>query len=61
MTFDEWKLQYRHRIAMIAGVKKKCFAETLHMIPMDDVLIEMWHEGENPNDAADNEMTDWDE
>lgn len=61
MDFEAWKMQFRHRVALIAGVKKECFDETLHMIPHDDVLIEMWSEGELPNDAADNEMTDWDE
>lgn len=58
MTFEEWKLQYRHRVAMMGGVKPECFAETIHMIPDDLILRECWIEGENPNEAADEMMAE---
>lgn len=61
MTFDEWKLQYRHRVALIAGIKPECFAETLNMIADDECLMENYQAGENPNEAADNEMSHWDD
>lgn len=61
MTFEEWKLAYRHRVALIAGIKPECFAETLNMVPDDKMLSEFFATGENPNDAADYEMRYWEE
>lgn len=61
MTFEDWKLQYRHRVALVAGIKPGCFAETLNMIADDDCLREQWAAGENPNEAADEEMSEWTE
>jgi len=61
MTFEDWKLRYRHRVAIMAGVKPECFAETLNMIAEDDILQEQWKSGDNPNEAADEEMSYWTE
>lgn len=61
MTFEDWKLAYRHRVALIAGVKHECFAETLNMIADDQCLMEEYQTGISANDAADNEMSCWEE
>lgn len=59
MSFKAWKTQYAHRVKLIAGVKT--LASALEMLPHDDILEEAWRDGELPNDAADNEMTEWEE
>lgn len=61
LSFEDWKLQYRHRVALRAGIKPECFAETLHMIAEEEILREQWSDGVGPNDAADEEMSYWEE
>ena len=59
MTFDDWKMQYAHRVRLMAGFKTVEYA--LENLPHDDILRDCWSAGELPNEAADAEMADWDE
>lgn len=61
ISFEDWKLKYRERIAEVCGIKPECFAETLNMIADDECLKEQWTEGEDPHYQADQEMSYWSE
>lgn len=61
LSFEDWKMQYRHRVALMAGIKPEFFAETLNMIAEDEILQEQWRAGISANDAADEEMSYWEE
>lgn len=61
MSFEDWKLRYRQRIAAACGIKSECFDETLSMIADDETLHENYAEGLTPDEAADEEMSYWGE
>lgn len=61
ISFEDWKLKYRQRVAEVCGIKPECFDETLSMIGDDATLREDYDEGEDPHESADIEMSYWQE
>jgi hypothetical protein len=59
MTFDEWITAYAHRVKLMAGFKTLDYA--MEHIPNREILLESWEAGDNPNEAADEEMSEWEE
>jgi hypothetical protein len=59
MTFEEWRNAYAHRVMLMARFKTLAFA--MEHLPHNDILMDCWQAGENPNEAADEEMAGWEE
>lgn len=59
MTFEEWREQYAQRVRLMAGFKTLDFAK--EHLPHNDILQDCWLAGENPHEAADEEMEGWEE
>jgi hypothetical protein len=58
-NFFDWKAQYAWRVKLMAGIKTIEAANG--MLPHDDILREQWKAGDDPNDAASDEVGTWQE
>lgn len=58
MTFQEWKEKYIQRIMFVCNVRK---TEAETMIASDPTLFEIYEDGYDPVEAADEEMSYWSE